>query len=105
MRDIAQIKGMLLAEKEEREMEEIREIRTVKITRKGQISIPSAVRARAGFEEGAKVNVIAYDDRVELRPTKKEKVSDVMLCAIMSEEALAETWDTPEEDEAWKHLY
>ena len=38
--------------------EEIREIRTVKITRKGQVSIPSAVRARAGFEEGAKVNVI-----------------------------------------------
>ncbi len=84
--------------------EEIREIRTVKITRKGQVSIPSAVRARAGFEEGAKVNVIAYDDRVELRPMKKEKISEAMMCYIMSEEALAKNWDTPEEDEAWKDL-
>mgnify|MGYP001607272871 CR=1 FL=1 len=84
--------------------EEIREIRTVRITGRGQISIPSVVRARAGFEEGAKVNVIAYDDRVELRPMKKEKISDAMMCAIMSEEALAKNWDTPEEDEAWKDL-
>ena len=84
--------------------EEIKDIRTVKITSKGQISIPSAVRARAGFEEGAKVNVISYDDRVELRPMKKDKISDAMLCALMSEEVLAKNWDTPEEDEAWKDL-
>lgn len=83
---------------------EIKEIRTVRITRKGQISIPSAVRARAGFEEGAKVNVIAYEDRVELRPMKKEKMSEATMCYIMSEEALAQNWDTPEEDEAWKDL-
>ena len=84
--------------------EEIKDIRTVKITRKGQISIPSTIRARAGFEEGSKVNVISYDDRVELRPMKKEKMSEAMLCAIMSEEALAKNWDTPEEDETWKDL-
>jgi len=84
--------------------EEIRDIRTVKITSKGQISIPSAVRARAGFEEGAKVNVISYEDRVELRPMKKEKPSEALMCYILSEEALAKNWDTPEEDEAWKDL-
>jgi len=27
-----------------------------------------------------------------------------MMCYIMSEEALAKNWDTPEEDEAWKDL-
>lgn len=84
--------------------EEIKEIRTVKITRKGQISIPLAVRTRAGFKEGTKVSVVAYDDRVELRPMKKERISDAMIGAIMSEEALAKNWDTPEEDEAWKDL-
>jgi AbrB family looped-hinge helix DNA binding protein len=83
---------------------EIKEIRTVKITRKGQISIPSAVRARAGFEEGAKVNVVAYDDRVELRPMKEGKLNDAMMGYIMSEEALAKNWNIPEEDEAWKDL-
>ena len=84
--------------------EEIRDIRTVKITGKGQISIPSEVRAIIGFEEGTKINIISYNDRVELRPMKKEKLSDAMICAIMSEEALAKNWDTPEEDEAWKDL-
>jgi len=51
----------------------------------------------------AKVNVIAYNDRVELRPMK-DKLSESMMCYIMSEEALAKNWDTPEEDEAWKDL-
>ena len=84
--------------------EEIREIRTVKITRKGQVSIPSAVRARAGFEEGAKVNVIAYDDRVELRPMKKEKLSEAMMAMLVSEKAFAKNWLSKEDEEAWKDL-
>lgn len=84
--------------------EEIREIRTVKITRKGQISIPSAVRARAGFEEGAKVNVIAYDDRVELRPMKKEKLSEAMMAMLASEKAFAKNWLSKEDEEVWKDL-
>lgn len=82
--------------------EEIKEIRTATITRKGQISIPLAVRSKAGFKEGTKVSVVAYKDRVELRPMKK--ISEDMLPAIMSEAALAEAWDTSEEDEAWKDL-
>jgi hypothetical protein len=27
-----------------------------------------------------------------------------MECALLSEDALSIDWDTPEEDEAWKHL-
>ncbi len=84
--------------------EEIREIRTVKITRKGQVSIPSAVRAIAGFEEGAKVNVIAYDDRVELRPMKKEKISDALMAMLASEKAFAKNWLSKEDEKAWKDL-
>ena len=84
--------------------EEIREIRTVKITRKGQISIPSAVRTRAGFEEGAKVSVVAYDGRVELRPMKKEKLSDAMIAMLASEKALVKNWLSKEDEEAWKDL-
>lgn len=36
---------------------------------------------------------------------KKERISDAMIGAIMSEEVLAKNWDTPEEDEAWKDLW
>ena len=84
--------------------EEIKEIRTVRITRKGQISIPSAVRARAGFKEGTKINVIAYNDRVELRPMKKEKIGDAMTAMMASEQALAKNWLSKEDEEAWKDL-
>ena len=84
--------------------EEIREIRTVKITRKGQVSIPSAVRARSGFEEGAKVNVISYDDRIELRPMKKNKIGDAMMAMLASEKAFAKNWLSKEDEEAWKDL-
>ena len=84
--------------------EEIREIRTVKITQRGQVSIPSAVRARAGFEEGAKINVIAYDDRVELRSMKKEKLNDSRMMMLASEKVFAKNWLSKEDEEAWKDL-
>ncbi|MEK6844419.1 MAG: AbrB/MazE/SpoVT family DNA-binding domain-containing protein [Nanoarchaeota archaeon] len=84
--------------------EEIKEIRTVRITSKGQISIPSAVRAKAGFEEGAKINIVAYDDRVELRPMKKEKITDAMMAMLASEKVLAKNWLSKEDEEAWKDL-
>ena len=84
--------------------EEIKEIRTETITGKGQIRIHNVARNLAGFKEGTKISVVVYDDRVELRPLKKEKMSDIMLAMLASEEVLAETWNTPEEDEAWKDL-
>ena len=84
--------------------EEIKDIRIAKITQKGQICIPNAARNLAGFKEGTKISIIVYSYRVELKTLKKGKISDAMMCAIMSEEALAKNWDTPEEDEAWKDL-
>ncbi len=83
--------------------EELKEIRTAKITSKGQICIPSTARNLAGFKEGKKVNILVYPDRVELRPMEKE-MSEAMMCMLASEDVLAEAWNTPEEDEAWKDL-
>ena len=85
-----------------REMAELKEIKTVKITGKGQICIPNAVRNLAGFKEGAKINIIVYADRIELRPLKKE--NDALLCMLASEEALAKNWLSKEDEEAWKDL-
>ena len=80
---------------------EIKEIKTATITQKGQICIPNIARLN-GFEEGSKVSIIVYKDKVELRPLKK--ISEDMLPALISQEALAEAWNNPEEDEAWKDL-
>jgi|TARA_Y100000310_G_C20356338_1_gene656841 AbrB family looped-hinge helix DNA binding protein len=82
--------------------EEIQDIRTATLTSKGQICIPNVARNLIGFKEGAKISIVVYTDRVELKPMKK--FSEDMLPALMSEEVLAEAWDTPEEDEAWKDL-
>ncbi len=35
---------------------------------------------------------------------KNKELSNAMVGYVMSEEALARNWDTPEEDEAWKDL-
>ncbi len=82
--------------------DEIKDIKIVKITNKGQICIPSVARSLAGFKEGTKISVVVYSDRVELKPLKK--ISEDMFPALISEEVLAEAWDTPEEDEIWKDL-
>jgi len=84
--------------------EEIKEIRTVTITQKGQICIPNVARNLAGFKEGTKISVVVFNDRVELRPLKKEKMNEALLCMLASEKALAKNWLSKEDEEAWKDL-
>jgi AbrB family looped-hinge helix DNA binding protein len=80
---------------------EIKEIKTATISEKGQICIPNIARLN-GFKEGSKVSIIVYNDRVEIRSMKQ--MNDAMFSMLASEEILAESWNTPEEDEAWKDL-
>lgn len=84
--------------------EDIKDIKTATITKKGQICIPSIARTIAGFKEGTKISVVVYQDRVELRPLKKGKISEALLCMLASEEALAKNWLSKEDEEAWKDL-
>ena len=56
--------------------EEIKEIKTVTITEKGQICIPITARNLDGFKEGSKISIIVYNNKVELRPLKKEKMNE-----------------------------
>jgi len=84
--------------------EEIKDIRTATITQKGQICIPHIARTLVGFKEGTKISIVVYPDRVELRPLKKEKANDALICMLASEEALAKNWLSKEDEEAWKDL-
>ena len=47
------------------------EMKTAKITEKGQIAIPKDIRKLEGFEQGSKIAILAFKDRIELRPLKK----------------------------------
>ena len=78
------------------------EMRTVTVTEKGQIAIPKDMRKRKGFKEGSKIAILAFDNKIELRPLKQ--VSEKMFTALASEKSLAKDWLTNEEDEAWKDL-
>jgi len=84
--------------------EEIKDIRTATITQKGQICIPNVARNLTGFREGTKISVVVYTDRIELRPLKKEKMNEALLCMLASEDALAKNWLSKEDEEAWKDL-
>lgn len=86
----------------------LKELKTVKITSKGQIAIPKDIRKIEGFKEGSKVTLLAFEDRVEIRPLDVIKNVDLtkhgILTYVMSESSLAKDWLTEEEDEAWKNL-
>ena len=78
------------------------EIRSATITEKGQIAIPRGARDMKGFEIGTKIAVLAFEDRIELRPLKQ--IGKKMETALASERTLAKDWNTKEDDEAWKNL-
>lgn len=78
------------------------EIKTVKITEKGQIAIPKDIRELEGFEEGDKIAILAFEDRVELRPLRQ--FNERMFTAFASEKVLAQDWLSKEDEIAWKNL-
>jgi AbrB family looped-hinge helix DNA binding protein len=81
---------------------EIMEIKTATITGKGQICIPNSARILKGFRKGAKISIIVYEDRVELRPLGQ--ISAGLSYALASEKSLGKNWNSKEDDEAWKDL-
>lgn len=78
------------------------EMKTVKITEKGQVAIPRDIRELEGFEEGDKVVILAFDNRVELRPLAQ--FEEKMFTVWASEKSLAKDWLSEEDEEAWKGL-
>ena len=78
------------------------EVKSARITSKGQIAIPKDIRELEGFKEGAKIVILAFEDRIELRPLNK--ISEKMLTSLASEKVLAKDWLSKEEEDAWKNL-
>lgn len=78
------------------------EMKSAKITKKGQIVIPKEIRSVEGFKEGSKIAILAFEDRVEIRPMKQ--VNERMFTALASEKVLAKDWDSEEDEKAWKDL-
>ncbi|MBI3052059.1 AbrB/MazE/SpoVT family DNA-binding domain-containing protein [Candidatus Woesearchaeota archaeon] len=77
-------------------------IKSATITEKGQIAIPKEVREIEGFQEGDKIAIVAYEDKIELRPLST--VNEKLFTAFASEKTLAKDWNSKEDEEAWKSL-
>ena len=78
------------------------EIKSAKITKKGQIAIPKDIRDAEGFKEGSKIAILAFKDRVELRPINQ--INEKMFTALATEKVLAKDWNSKEDEQAWKDL-
>ena len=74
------------------------EIKSATITEKGQIAIPKNIRQQEGFKKGSKIAILAYKDRIELRPM------DQIETTIASEKVLSKDWNSKEDEKAWKNL-
>ncbi len=71
------------------------EIATTKLSSRGQIVIP--IEMRKNLKEGEKLIVIRSGDDLII----KKLIPEILLA---SHKALAKTWSTNEEDNAWKDL-
>ncbi len=65
------------------------------------IRIPKPLLEESGLIDNVEIKLVK--DGLKITPVKKKqpKISDTLL---MSQQALAKEWDTPEEDEAWAFL-
>lgn len=77
------------------------EIRSTSVSKKGQVTIPAAFR-ELNMKEDEKAVILVFDDHIEIRPMSA--LEDRLGCAIASQKALAESWDSPEDDAAWEYL-
>ena len=84
------------------------EVKTATMTEKGQIVIPKEIRELNMLKEGEKVAVLAYEDRIEIRPLKYlkklDKSKEGIITALLSEKSLAKDWLSEQEDKAWANL-
>lgn len=79
------------------------QIKTLRVSDKGQISIPNSVRQKLGIQRGD--NLILFEIEGKLLIEKQQKVSEKMKDEFkdvlhFSEQSLKEVWDNPE-DEIW----
>ena len=77
------------------------EIRSTSVSKKGQITIPGAFR-ELNMKENEKAAILVFDDHIEIRPMSV--LEERLGCAIASQKSLEESWDSPEEDDAWEYL-
>ena len=73
------------------------EIKIIKVTDKGQISLPIGMRQALNINQGDDLIVTKTDDSVIIKKVKTDDFKDLL---VLSESALKKLWDN-KEDEIW----
>ncbi|WP_440955826.1 AbrB/MazE/SpoVT family DNA-binding domain-containing protein [Methanosarcina sp. Mfa9] len=76
-------------------------VKCLKMNSKGQITIPRDLRDES-FKEGHKVALLAYEDRIEIRPISY--LNEKLGTTLASEKSLTKNWGNPKEDKTWEDL-
>jgi AbrB family looped-hinge helix DNA binding protein len=82
-------------------MESNLNMKTIKVSDKGQIAIPQAIREKAGIDRGDELVIIQTRGKILLE--KAQKISNQMKedfkdIIRFSEDSLKEVWDNKEDD-------
>ena len=73
------------------------DVKIVKVTDKGQISLPVRMRESLAISEGDELIITKTDNALIMKKIKKDDFSDL---SILSASALNKIWDNPG-DEIW----
>ena len=73
------------------------ETKIIKVTDKGQISLPVSIRESLSIKRGDELIVTISDDKILIKKIKKDDFSDLL---NLSEGSLKKIWDN-KEDEIW----
>lgn len=76
------------------------ETRIIKVTDKGQISLPIGIRQSLNIDRGDELLVTKSDEAIVLKKIKKEDFSDLFK---HSEKVAKKLWDN-KEDEVWDNV-
>ncbi len=76
------------------------ETKIIKVTNKGQISLPTKVRDILNIKQGDELILTQSDDSIVIRKIKKEDFSDLLK---HSERVAKKLWDN-KEDEVWNNV-
>ncbi len=76
------------------------DIKIIKVTDKGQISLPIGMRQSLGINQGDDLIVTRADDSVIIKKVKKDDFKDLLK---HSETVAKKLWDN-EEDEVWNDV-
>lgn len=80
-------------------------VKTIKVSDKGQISIPLDIREEIGIKKGDELILIENKGKIMLE--KSETITKTILSnftVLASEKSLAKDWLSKEDEDVWKDL-